>query len=51
MSAVLLEREGAIARIILNRPDAGNAIDMALGGTWPPSPKPSPTTPPCVASY
>lgn len=30
MSAVLLEREGAIARIILNRPDAGNAIDMAL---------------------
>lgn len=30
MSPVLLEHEGAVARITLNRPDAGNAIDMAL---------------------
>lgn len=27
---VLLERDGAIARIVLNRPDAGNAIDLPL---------------------
>jgi 2-(1,2-epoxy-1,2-dihydrophenyl)acetyl-CoA isomerase len=27
---VLIEREGAVARLILNRPDAGNAIDVAL---------------------
>ena len=32
MSPVLLEREGAVARITLNRPDAGHAIDMALAG-------------------
>lgn len=30
MTAVLLTREGAIARIALNRPDAGNAIDPTL---------------------
>ena len=30
MSIVLLEREGAVAKITLNRPDAANAIDMAL---------------------
>lgn len=29
-SALLLERDGDIARLILNRPDQGNAIDMAL---------------------
>ncbi|WP_447766063.1 enoyl-CoA hydratase/isomerase family protein [Sphingopyxis panaciterrae] len=27
---VLIEREGAVAHIVLNRPDAGNAIDVAL---------------------
>lgn len=30
MSAILLDREGAVARITLNRPDAGNAIDPTL---------------------
>ncbi len=30
MTPVLLDREGAIARITLNRPDAGNAIDLAM---------------------
>ena len=27
---VLLEREGAIARIVLNRPESGNAIDLQM---------------------
>jgi 2-(1,2-epoxy-1,2-dihydrophenyl)acetyl-CoA isomerase len=27
---VLIEREGGVARLVLNRPDVGNAIDMAL---------------------
>ncbi|MDD3443877.1 MAG: enoyl-CoA hydratase/isomerase family protein [Zavarzinia sp.] len=27
---VLLERDGSVARLVLNRPDAGNAIDLAL---------------------
>ncbi|RYD82419.1 MAG: enoyl-CoA hydratase/isomerase family protein, partial [Sphingomonadales bacterium] len=31
MSVLLLEREGAVAKITLNRPDAANAFDMALG--------------------
>lgn len=31
MSAVLLERDGPVARITLNRAEVGNAIDMALG--------------------
>lgn len=30
MTAILLDREGPLARITLNRPDAGNAIDPAL---------------------
>lgn len=30
MSPICVEREGAIARITLNRPDAGNAIDLVL---------------------
>jgi 2-(1,2-epoxy-1,2-dihydrophenyl)acetyl-CoA isomerase len=30
MNSVRVEREGAIARITLDRPDAGNAIDLAL---------------------
>ncbi|TGX49105.1 enoyl-CoA hydratase [Sphingomonas gei] len=29
-SPVLVEREGSIARLVLNRPDAGNAIDVGL---------------------
>lgn len=28
--AVLIERDGGVARLVLNRPEAGNAIDMAL---------------------
>jgi 2-(1,2-epoxy-1,2-dihydrophenyl)acetyl-CoA isomerase len=28
---LLLERDGAIARIVLNRPEAGNAVDLELG--------------------
>ena len=28
---LLFERDGAIARIVLNRPDAGNAVDLELG--------------------
>ena len=28
MQPVLFEREGTIARITLNRPEAGNAIDL-----------------------
>jgi len=30
MSGVRIERDGAIARLVLDRPDQGNAIDMAL---------------------
>ena len=30
MSAVLLHHDGAVARIVMNRPDVGNAIDPAL---------------------
>lgn len=30
-SPILFERDGAIAKITLNRPDAGNAINMELG--------------------
>lgn len=30
MTAILLNREGALVRITLNRPDAGNAIDPTL---------------------
>lgn len=30
MTAVLLTRDGAVAHVVLNRPDAGNAIDPAL---------------------
>ena len=30
MTPILLAREGAVARITLNRPDAGNAVDPAL---------------------
>lgn len=30
MNAIMLTREGAVARITLNRPEAGNAIDQAL---------------------
>ncbi|HSX57388.1 MAG TPA: enoyl-CoA hydratase/isomerase family protein, partial [Sphingomonas sp.] len=30
MSAVLLEREGGVARITLNRPDVGNALDIPM---------------------
>ena len=30
MNTVLLHRDGAVARIVLNRPESGNAIDRAL---------------------
>ncbi|WP_340316712.1 enoyl-CoA hydratase/isomerase family protein [Rhizorhabdus argentea] len=30
-SPILFERDGAIAKVTLNRPDAGNAIDLPLG--------------------
>lgn len=30
MTPVIVSRDGPVARIMLNRPDAGNAIDMAL---------------------
>ena len=35
MSVVLLERDGAVATITLNRPDAMNAIDMAMRDALP----------------
>jgi 2-(1,2-epoxy-1,2-dihydrophenyl)acetyl-CoA isomerase len=32
MTRVILERDGAIARIVLNRPDAMNAIGPQMAG-------------------